>query len=223
VEHDEAMEKMKSAVLAAGRATLPSLAKALLELGAGGLDLLGGTGTQRLQKWVEEEIWDAVLRRLPEVEARVADLQRAGVPINVSDFVRVVEQYARAWRDAADAKKRKLLEDAFVRSFDRELYESSLLNVLWDRLDRLTYGDLFVLRRLLEVRQDGEGLVNRRRELHLSHPESLNYFHATNLVEAGLCSGHPAQCLPTELGKRVCELAWDQLPEPGAEAAGGEK
>jgi hypothetical protein len=137
------------------------------------------------------------------------------VPINVSDFVRVVEQYARAWRDAADAKKRKLLEDAFVRSFDRELYESGLLNALWERLDRLAYGDLVLLRDVIEAAGNPPHSTAVLEAHGATSAEGLGAFHLSNLDRERLVlivdpkiHGQPIYVNCTELGRRLWLLAF---------------
>ena len=208
----------------AARAAVPGV-DALVDLLGVGLGAIGGTGTERLRAAVQAEIEDAVLRRLPEVEKQVAALQREGVPINATDFARLVQCYARAWRDSADPRKRKLLEDAFVRSFDKELYESGLLNVLWERLETLGYGDLRLLGELVEAKGGAAAVDEVRKRWGVGVPSKLGTFHGENLARAGLVAYMPQSgvggCNPTDLGHRMWQLAWEQLPDPNVRAESG--
>lgn len=212
VDHDEAVEAIKhgaqdTAVAAIDTAlSMPvvGLLRDLLKLG------LGPSSDDRFRDAVSAEIADAALRRLPQVEAAVAELLRAGAGVNASDFRRVLEHFARAWTTAADAKKRRLLEDAFTKSFDPELYESGLLNVLWARMERLSYGDLRLLRDLAEIKE--YQLLERRHRL--AQQTSIGAFHLSNLEDEGLTRGTS----PTDLGKRLCQLAWNVCAEPNVES-----
>lgn len=184
------------------------------------------TGDQRLEDWIQEEVREAVFRRLPEVERKCQELIDAGVDVKLTDVAHVGNHVARGWSTAADPRKRKLLEDAFVRSFDRELYESGLLNTLWERLERLSYGDLRLLRDIVEVARASHGQT--RRGMHeLTEELSLAAFHAANLQREALMVlnrvNNEAHALPTDLGVRLYRLAWEQLPEPGAAVDSEEK
>lgn len=168
------------------------------------------SGDQRLARALQQEILDTVLSAVPELQKRVATLESSGVAIKLADVMRVAEHYTHAWRTAVDAKKRKLLEEAFVRSFDRELYESGLLNALWERLERLSYGDLFLLRDLVEAGDGGLRQVHQKYNTQKS--ASLGNFHARNLIREGLCWSSmgrdaDADARPSELGEKLHALA----------------
>jgi hypothetical protein len=213
MDHDEAAELAIKGTLVAAKALLPAPVQVLVELAGLGL---GKDGTDRLRDAVAQEIEDAVFTRLPEVERKMAVLARAGVRFNVSDFVRILEHFGKTWTKAADSGKRERLEAALVRSFDPELYKSGLLNTLWEKLDRLSYGDLSLLKDLHEAGANRDGLE----DWHLADDDSLGQFHADNLYREGLVwsntgmkDGRSAR--PNELGRRMHALAWEQLPEPG--------
>jgi len=184
------------------------------------------TGDQRLAEWIQEEVREAVFRRLPEVERKCQELIDGGVDVKLSDVAHIGNHVAKGWSTAADPKKRKILEDAFVRSFDRELYESGLLNTLWERLERLSYGDLFLLRDLVEAGEknrdaDREAVIKKH---ELRKNGGLGPFHAQNLVNEGVAF-HPSaldSIRANELGSLMYKLAWEELPEPGAAVADAE-
>lgn len=171
----------------------------------------GETPTERLIEAERAERRAAISRRADELQANIAKLVRDGVPVNLSDFIRVTEHASKAWSQAADAKKRSLIEDALVNSFDPELYESGLLNTLWGCIDRLSYGDLVLLRAFVDARPDD--LPSLRKESGLTNQESLGAFHASALMREGLAwnaLGHPpaGALTPTDLGRRLRALAW---------------
>jgi hypothetical protein len=170
----------------------------ILAAGRLGLHAAGGTGTQRLRAAVQNEIEGAVLTVLPEVLRRIEQLEANGSKVNASDFATVVENFARSWSGAADAKKRKLLEDAFVRSFDPELYESGVLNALWDKLDRLSYGDLNLLRDFGVAGKGAGASVQAKHDL--KNGTSEGRYHAFKLLSEGLCWSPAAQQDPSFSG-----------------------
>jgi hypothetical protein len=205
------------AALAVSNPLLAGALKVALMSG-GALSDLFDPANKQLADWIRDEVSDAVFRRMPEVEQRITALELAGAQPKLADLANMVNTHARAWAKAADSKKRKLLEDAFVRSFDRELYESGLLNALWERLERLSYGDLFLLRELVEASARGN-LQAVRRQHRLGDIDSIGAHHASMLLGAGLAVKNGTfseNVVPTDLGKRMRDLAWEQLPEPAA-------
>lgn len=211
MDHDEVIDAVVKGAIKVANSVLPAPAAVLADLIRIGL---GKDGTERLREAEAEEVREAVFARLPEVERKMHALSTQGVPINVSDFLRVLEHFGKAWTKAADSKKRERLEAAFVRSFDKELYESGLLNALWERLDRLSYGDLRLLRDLHEAGEHRDAVKN---EWRLAGGDSLGRFHGQNLDREGLVWS-PYKELdgirPNDLGKRLYDLAWEQLSEP---------
>lgn len=217
MDHEKVVEGVQSVAVAIAK-EVPVLGTAV-KLTIAVRDGFLASGDKRLDDWVREEVREVVLRQFPEAVKRIEALESAGAGPKVSDFVHVANAFARAWTTSADSKKRKLLEDAFVRSFDRELYESGLLNALWDRLDRLAYGDLQLLARLAEVAVEDEASDQSfhefKMQLGFGMTTSLTCFHAGNLKREGLLTSDADDAYVTDLGRRMRDLAWSQLPEPG--------
>jgi hypothetical protein len=218
MDHEKAVEGVQGVAVAIAK-EMPILGTAL-KISIAVRDSFLPNGDKRLDDWVRDEAREVVFRQFPEALKRIEALEAAGAEPKVSDFVHVANAFARAWTTAADSKKRKLLEDAFVRSFDRELYESGLLNVLWGHLDRLSYGDLFLLRELHEA--DRAAMAKERK---LNKGGSLGSYHAASLRNEQLVWSHMGVAdvvyiEPTELGSRLYQLAWkpaDAAPSDAAE------
>lgn len=224
MDHERGVKLAKDAAATIALGVLPGPASVLADIAKLGLQALGGTGTDRLRDAVQAEVEETVFSSFPALQQQVKRLEAEGVKVNTSDVARIIENFARSWSSAADAKKRKVLEDAFVRSFDRELYESGLLNALWERLDRLSYGDLFLLRELGEAGKGAATSVQRKHDL--VNGSSLARFHATNLLREGLGWSPAAHSDPsgtgiTDLGLRLYELALRGDAVAGAEGDRG--
>jgi len=183
-----AAQNAGKAALAALDPTLGATVGVLADLGKLIAPAFFTTGTARLQAAVAEEIAEAALRRLPEVEQKVRELLARDVPISPNDFARILSEFARAYQNTADAKKRKVLEDAFVNSFSQDLYDAGLLTVLWQKLDRLSYGDLRLLKEIADAGENAEKTVIGKAEV--KNKATVKSFHYNSLAAEMLVSSN---------------------------------
>jgi hypothetical protein len=215
VRHEHAVEKVQKTALAAAKA-LPVVGT-VLKFALETRDVLLTTGTQNLQAAVQAEVAEHLVELRPLLLQNIAALEAAGVPFKAADAANFVGSFSRAWAKAANQELRERLDAAFLRSFNKDLFEQGLINALWERLERLAYGDLRLLNQLCDL-VDYEAFA---REHSPGGAGDIDAFHGANLIREGLAwasRDYPQSTriiYPTDLGRRMRELAWAQLPEPG--------
>lgn len=121
-----------------------------------------------------------------------------------SDVGPVVEALAAAHRTTADPNKRKLLEAAARNAFDPEIYQSGMTVVLLEKLERLSYGDVVLLRGL-----DSERSVNDT-DLEAHHAQMLADERLVYLRRYGGSARFSIG--RTELGKMLLRLLIEDVP-----------
>lgn len=141
------------------------------------------TGTQEFQAAVEEEIRSAVFTRLPEVEANLRGLLAREQPVTAQDFVHAVSEFSRSYQQSIDERKRAMLKEAFVNTFNPDLHEAGLVELLWAKLDRLSYGALQCLRDIV-----AQGPPERISQIHregVFHDPIVTFGRVMQLVRWG--------------------------------------
>ncbi|MEQ1564486.1 MAG: hypothetical protein ABMA64_02525 [Myxococcota bacterium] len=122
-------------------------------------------------EWLEE--------RVKDLEQGYQALRDKGIDAQPTDARPIAEAIDRAFRRTADPSKRKLLELAATHAFDQELYELGLTLVLLEKLERLTYGQIALLRKL----SDGQYVSL---PTWVSEPGSIDHFLTEGLIRSGL-------------------------------------
>jgi len=128
---------------------------------------------------------------IPQIAKRVEDLNdsSADQTAMLGNMVAIFREWERAWSNAVDAKKRRLLMAALVNAFDREVYEEGLTATLFRIADKLDYGDIRTLRAV----QDGGGLDRRIPEIgpYAGNQGALVRWHLERLRGHGLVHWDP--------------------------------
>lgn len=145
---------------------------------------------------------DRLLKELPVEEqpqpADVASIMKAAIEVS---------------EKTADAKKRKLLKNAFVNAFDREQYETGLTLRFFSILKNVEYGDVDLLKELVNKSKDVplRSLSTNRDALVFHHLDVLDkqdlvliYNYSKNLP-LSMNDSH-AQTGLTELGKKFLKF-----------------
>jgi len=219
---DEAISRDRRKTRDAALAGIKKLASALLG-GAAGLasgDPVFGLFAGAIAQGSFETGWEAInalrgrlqSRSAAEAAARLAPRAEEirenrealtsatdGDAGGAADVAAILEMYLAAWTKAADERLRKLVENAAVNSFDPDRYEAGLNRTLFDILSRIEYGDVHVLRSLLEERD----------QLATVREPSLRSFHLRRLTEVRLAvspNSDGSGTVITELGRRLLDL-----------------
>lgn len=137
-----------------------------------------GDNTESLMAAVNAITEDAALRRLPELERAVEELQAgtSGEAPARSYLIVVTEAFKRSWWKATDRRRQRLAENGLINAFQPELYEEGMARRLFLNLDELDFGDVVLLEEV-----NGGGAV-----LPWRHIASLKAWHADRLLAAGL-------------------------------------
>ena len=135
---------------------IPVLGAAIKEVVSAGVGLGKYSPNERLKNkqfnWVINEIGkishriDILLNKLPSDEQ-----------IEAADVAAIINSAMKASEKTADAKKRQLLKNAVVNSFDIEQYQQGLTLRLFKILEEVEYGDVQILSVVKEINVEGIG------------------------------------------------------------------
>ncbi len=106
------------------------------------------TANQRMNAYLQQEFVDWISEIAIELKDRVDRLEEERTKPTASDVLAVVAAVQKVYANTADQTKRDMLRRAVVNAFDADLYQKGLTLQLLSILDRLTYGDVFLLREL---------------------------------------------------------------------------
>lgn len=165
---------------------------------------------RNLAAQTERDAVRALAERAPEIDAKHADLVRAGYG-SPADVRAIVEAYIIAWSAQADGRVRELIENAAVSGFDPRKYDQGVTKRILRILGELEYGDVMLLRELQR-----EATQNSARPPRMwDGPTTMRDEHATQLLSHRLIAklpltdmnGEPVMNMhtarPTELGVRL--------------------
>jgi hypothetical protein len=100
----------------------------------------------RLERTITEAEADAKVRALidiaPELRLRIEERTKEDPDAATASLPALVRAWERAWERTADAKKRRVIMAALVRSFDKDSYEEGLSLRFFALLERLDYPEL---------------------------------------------------------------------------------
>lgn len=185
---------------------------------------LKGTGADRLDDAIIAEAAAAVeeveSELIANLEARVAEGGQAHIAGNAAA---TANAWWKAWRSTPDDKKRRLLMAALVNAFDKDTYEEGLAMRLLSIVSELDYGELYLLKVLVERPQKLLDLMPKDYVAggiigyHLTRLEEQRLVRFGNLfgMLAQANQGNPRaweSVHPTSLGTRLAALLKD-LPQ----------
>lgn len=128
----------------------------------------------RLADALVEEIHEAVLTVVPQINKRVKQIEeKLGDTPSPTQAAIIWTSFVRGFSEA-EGRKRKLLLNALVNAFDPVLYEQSMTIRLLATMDALGYADLSYLVGMGKAAQPWQA------------PDELAAYHATQLLEHGL-------------------------------------
>lgn len=147
--------------------------------------------------FINEEIMQGVFTRLPLLERNFEEIKaKLGDEPSATQVAIVYKAFVHAF-GKADGKKRAMLLDALVNAFDPELYEQSMTARLLALLDDLDYPDL---QYLMKIGKTPDAQVSPWTDY-----KSMDGYHATRLVEAGLVARQPLS--PNQREKDIAHVA----------------
>lgn len=134
-------------------------------------------------KWVVSEIGkishkiDILIQKLPPDEQ-----------IEAADVAAIINAAMKVSAKTADAKKRKLLKNAVVNSFDIEQYQEGLTLRLFSILENVEYGDVEILRQICQknIKEKDGTHISTLKILPSSGIGDILYHHLKILEEQDL-------------------------------------
>jgi hypothetical protein len=137
---------LKALAVALGNAVAPGLGTAGSVIREG---IRARSGALRDMR--QQEAMASLEEKVDGVEAGLRSLRDRGFG-TPADVARIVDAFLEAWGNAQDARVRRVVRDATVSAFDAKRYEEGLSVMVLDRLGRLPYGALYLLKRIVATR-----------------------------------------------------------------------
>lgn len=178
-----------------------------------------GLGEYSPKKFIKDRQFEWLLDTIVTISEKIDRLLKE-LPVEEqpkpADVASIMEAAIEASRKTADAKKRKLLQNAVVNTFNLEQYQTGLTLRFFSILQDVEYGDVFLLRNLANQSENIQIIsLSKNRfalvyhHLDVLHKQGLVIFWNINKdVPLGMNSENAHTGL-TELGKKFLKFVAD--------------